>query len=169
MAADVKACACGYRDNMRLKGEKLYDTAALTKAKKSIADLEGKLAWHSRHSSELQAKVAEHAAITARSINELDEAKDKMKHLETVGFVMTERATRFEDEVAPRRAEVAKLAQARGLQDKDVARALRLVASLKQSLAQKEATIRCGACCISFALPCVARHGAHCALSLIHI
>jgi hypothetical protein len=134
-----------FRDNMRLKAEKLHDTSSLTKQKKQIIALEAQVAWQGQHNDELLQKLQEQASLADMSTFALDDMKGKIRELETVGFVMTDRANRFSEEVKPRREEVARLTEQRSLQDQDLARSLRLVDSLKMTVQQKETIVRCAA------------------------
>lgn len=134
-----------FRDNMRLKAEKLRDTSSLTKQKKQLITLEAQVAWQGQRIDELLQKLQEQASLADVSTVALDDMKEKVRELETVGFVMTDRANRFAEEVKPRRMEVAKLTEQRSLQDKDLARSLRLVDNLKMAVQQKETVVRCAA------------------------
>ena len=133
------------RDNLRLKGEKLHDTNVITRLKTKLTQAESKVAWHRQHADELQRQLTAQAMETDAGSRLVDGLKRKVRELETVGFVMGDRATRFAGEVKPRRAEVERLKEQRGAQDQELARALRLVGSLRAAVQDRDASTRCAA------------------------
>ena len=130
------------RDNLRLKGQRLQDTSILTKQKKRIKALEERLAWSEQHGEDLNRQLRESKSQADESTAQVDSLKARIRELEAVEFVMTDRANRFADEVQPRREEVAQLTQQRTHQDTELARTLRLVGSLKTTGEQKDAGLR---------------------------
>jgi chromosome segregation ATPase len=132
----------GCRDNLRLKGEKLHDTNVITRLKKKLTQTESKLSWHKERAEELQKKLSEQAMEKDASALVIESLKNKVRELETVGFVMTDRANRFSEEVKPRRMEVTRLTEQRSIQDKELARTLRLVDKLRGSSQQKDMIVQ---------------------------
>lgn len=131
---------------MRLKAEKFQDTRVMTKQRKQIQELEVQLKNESEKSAELQGTLRDHQSMSADNHGLIDELQAKISHLETVSFVMGERAKQFAEEVHPRRREVIELAEQRSHQDKELARTLRMVASLKQAVSHKQEQLRYSAC-----------------------
>lgn len=131
------------RDNLRLKAEKLQDTHIMTKQRKEIQDLEHRLKNQSDKSFELQGALQDQKSVSADNYGLINQLQAKVSHLETIGFVVGERAKKFAAEVHPRRAEVAELTEQRSHQDKELARALHIVASLKQTENHRQDEIRC--------------------------
>jgi chromosome segregation ATPase len=140
---DGPHCRVVCRDNFRLKGEKLNDTRFLTKKQKAINDLSGKLEQQQIKSNDLQRKLTEQKDAFEEKHSALQDVRSRVAHLETVELVMSDRAQRYEQEVGPRRAEVAHLTSQRAVQDQELARCLRLVASLKIEAGKKDAYIKC--------------------------
>lgn len=131
------------RDNLRLKGEKLQDTRTMTKQRKQIEGLESQLKNQTEKSTELQRALHDHQSIASDNHSIIDELQDRVSHLQTVGFVMGDRAKRFSEQVQPRFAEVATLTEQRSHQDQELARTLSMVASLKQTVSEKQKQLRC--------------------------
>jgi hypothetical protein len=131
------------RDNLRLKGEKLHDTNVITRLKNKLTHTESKLTWHKEHGEELQKKLSEQAIEKDASTLVIEGLKDKVRELEMVSFVMTDRANRFSEEVKPRSMEVARLTQQRSVQDKELARMLRLVDKLRAGSQRKDTSMQC--------------------------
>jgi chromosome segregation ATPase len=131
------------RDNLRLTGQKLQDTSLLTKQKKRIKALEERLAFAEQHGDDLKRELRETRSQAAENTASVDSLKARIRELEAVEFVMTDRANRYADEVQPRRDEVAQLTEHRSHQDGELARTLRLVGSLRLATEQKDTLVKC--------------------------
>lgn len=132
-----------HRDNLRLKAEKLQDTRTMTKQRRQVQDLEHRLKNQSDKSTELQCALRDQKSVSADNHGLINQLQAKISHLETVGLVVGERAKRFAEEIQPRRAEIAELTEQRSHQDKELARTLHMVASLKQAGRQRQEQLRC--------------------------
>lgn len=115
----------------------------MTKQRRQIQDLESRLKSQTDKSQELYGSLKDHKSVSADNQAAIDELQNKVSHLQTVGFVMGERALQFSEEVQPRREEVAKLTEQRSHQDQELARTLRMVNSLEQAMSHKEEQLRC--------------------------
>jgi predicted nucleic acid-binding Zn-ribbon protein len=133
-----------HRDNLRLKGDKLNDTRTMTKMQKQIRDLEQRLTKQSNKSQELHFQLQEQRSQATGDQTVIEGLKGKIAHLETAAFVMGDRAKRFEEEVEPRRQEVAHLTSQRLHQDRELGRTLRMVNSLKHAVTNKGEQVECG-------------------------
>eukprot|EP00892_Ulva_mutabilis_P005533 jgi/Ulvmu1/3351/UM156_0008.1 len=114
----------------------------MTKQRNQIQDLEIRLKSQTHRSHELQIALQDHQCMSVDDHAVMDKLQDKVSHLQTVGFVMGERAKQFSEEVQPRRDEVAKLTEQRSRQDQELARTLHMVESLKHTLSQKHGELR---------------------------
>ena len=133
----------GYRDNLRLKGEKLHDTRTMTKMQKRIKELEEKLLKQQNKSQDLLFRLQEQRTQATGSNTVIEDMRTKISQLETTAFVMGDRAKKFEAEAEPGRREVKRLTEQRTHQDKELARVVRLVHSLKQAVVNKDEHIKC--------------------------
>ena len=127
---------------MRLKGQKLHDTTTLTRQKKRLKTLEERMQWSEAHVLELQRKLKETASSADAGNAVVDALKSRIRELEAVEFVMTDRASRLAEQVKPSQAEVSRLTGQRSLQDKELARALRKIEVLKTTAQQKDSAMR---------------------------
>lgn len=132
-----------YRDNLRLKAEKLQDTRLLTKQRKHIQDLENRLQVQTDKSTELQGELRDHQSISAANCGQIEELQSKVSLLETVEFVSGERAKQLADEAQPRLTQVLELTEQRSHQDSELSRALRVMASLKRTVVCQQEQLRC--------------------------
>lgn len=133
----------GCRDNLRLKGEKLHDTRTMTKMQKRIKELEEKLIKQQNKSQDLNKRLQEQRTQATGSNSVIEDMRAKISQLETTAFVMADRAKTFEAQAEPGRKEVKRLTEQRTHQDRELARVVRLVNSLKQAVASKDEQIKC--------------------------
>lgn len=128
---------------MRLKGEKLNDTRAMTKMRKRMKELEEQLLKQQNKSRDLLIRLQEQRTQATGSNSIIEDMRTKISQMETCSFVLGDRAKKVEAEAEPRRKEVKRLTEQRTHQDRELARVVRLVDSLKQSVANKDEQIKC--------------------------
>lgn len=110
---------------------------------KRIKELEEKLLKQQNKSQDLLFRLQEQRTQATGSNVIIEDMRTKISQLETTAFVMGDRAKKFEAEAEPGRQEVRRLAEQRTHQDKELARVMQLVHSLKHSAADKDEQIKC--------------------------